>query len=310
MSMAPDNTKKYDKTRLAAFLAASLAVLFVLIKGSLYYSTGAASFLASLLDSAMDLGLSGIMWMGLKYASKPADANHRYGHGKMEALLGFIQSLIIGGAALALAWQAGVRFKSPVLLTPDIMDIASCVFILVGTLFLVMFQTRIIKETGSLAIQGDRAHYIGDLSGNVGLLLLLVVNAYHPISWLDPLFCTIIAITLFYMAGEVARGAVNVLLDHEVDDLKREEILQASLDVQGVRGVHDLRVIEAGVHLHISLDIEVDPSLSLVAAHDIALLVEKTLLRVAPGAEIMIHIDPEGALEDSRHETLEPHHFQ
>ncbi len=299
----------YSKTRMMAAFTVGLALLMVVIKTYLYTSTGASSFLASLIDSLTDLLLSGITWMGVRWASKPADDNHRYGHGKMEALIGFMQFLIVSAAALTLGWQAGARLAVPEALNPGWLDIGLTIAILGSTLLLVSMQNKVVAETGSLAIRGDQAHYASDLWGNAALVFLLIINLFGDFSWLDPVFTAVIAVVLLSAAGKIGRDSMNTLLDHEAPDDTRYQLLEAALKVGGVSGVHDLRVIESGLHLRILLDIEVDGHMLLSEAHDISRRVESALLSIAPSAEIMIHIDPVGELEDSRHETLEPHHF-
>lgn len=299
----------YSKTKMMAAFTVGLVLLMVAVKTYLYVATGAASFLASLIDSLTDLFVSGVTWMGVRWASKPADDNHRYGHGKMEALIGLFQFLIVSAAALTLAWQAGDRLATPQPLSPTFLDIGLTIGIFAANSFLVSMQNRVIKETGSLAIRGDQAHYASDLLGNGALLVLLILNMVGSFGWLDPVFTAMIAVVLLSAAGKVGRDSINTLLDHEAPEEVRLQLLESALKTPGVSGVHDLRVIESGLCLRVLLDIEVDGHLSLSAAHDISKEVERALLVIAPSAEIMIHIDPVGELEDSRHEKLEPHHF-
>lgn len=307
--MTADTSHAYHLPQLAARCAAGLAFLFILIKTWMFTETGASSFLASLLDSGMDLGLSGLMWLVLKWAGRPADARHRHGYGKIEGLLGCAQATIAFVASMALAWQAGMRFRHPVEFVAGTMDIALCAFMVLGTCALVAFQTHVIRKTGSLAVKGDRAHYIGDIASNAALLFLVLVNAFHPVAWLDPMITIAIAIGLLVMAAEIIQHALYMLLDREVPEERREEFFVAASMVEGVDGVHDLRVIDSGMRLNISLDVEMDGGLTLTQAHEIAKNVENALLVLAPDAEIMIHMDPSGDREDSRHENLRPMHF-
>ncbi len=309
MSTATPATDSYRLARMAARCAAALALLFIVIKTWLYMETGASSFLASLLDSGMDLGLSGLMWLVLKWAARPADSRHRHGYGKIEGLLGCLQAMIACVAALALGWRAGVQLQNPVAFVPGNADLFLCLFMVIGTCALVAFQTHIIKQTGSLAVKGDRAHYIGDIASNAALLFLVIINRFYPTTWLDPMITLAIAIGLLVMTTEILQHAMHMLLDREVSEERREEFFVAASLVDGVAGLHDLRAIDNGMRLSISLDVEIDGDLSLVAAHDIAKNVENALLALAPDAEIMIHMDPVGEREDSRHENLKPMHF-
>lgn len=299
----------YRLPRLAARCAAALALIFICMKAWLYAETGAASFLASLLDSGMDLALSSVMWFALKWAGRPADARHRHGYGKIEALIGCVQGLVAGTAAALLGWQTGVHLKNPMVLVPSGLDTILCFAMVIGTCALVAFQTFIIKKTGSLAVKADRAHYLGDIGSNAALLILVVVNGIQPVPWLDPLITGLIAVALLSMSIEIIGHGVYMLLDREVSEEKREEFFVAASMVAGVDSIHDLRVIDTGMRLRISLDVELDGDLTLTAAHNIAKDVENALLALSPGAEILIHMDPIGDREDSRHENLKPMHF-
>jgi ferrous-iron efflux pump FieF len=309
MSSQAPAVDTYRLPRLAARCAAGLALIFIGMKAWLYTETGAASFLASLLDSGMDLALSSVMWLALKWAGRPADARHRHGYGKIEALIGCVQGLIAGSAGILLGWQAGLRLQNPVELNPSLFDMGLCAAMVVGTCALVAFQTYIIKKTGSLAVRADRAHYLGDIGSNAALLILVLVNGFQSVPWLDSVITALIAMALLSMSAEIIGHGVYMLLDREVSEEKREEFFVAASMVSGVDSIHDLRVIDTGMKLRISLDVEMDGDLTLTEAHDIAKNVENALLTLAPDAEIMIHMDPIGDREDSRHENLKPMHF-
>lgn len=292
-----------------ALIAVATAIAMIFIKAYLYNATGAASFLASLLDSVMDVFLSGSSWLAVRWAAKPADANHRYGHGKIEALCGLFQALLVGAAAAFLAWQAGMRIAAPEPLNSGFVDMGLAALVLITTTVLVTLQKRVIAESQSMAIKGDQAHYTSDIFTNGGLLVLLVINHFVDVSWLDPIFTMLISVVLLITVYEVSETALRTLLDHEVEEEMRQKLMLAALRTDGVEGVHDFRAIETGSRIVIAMDIEVDDTLSLVEAHEIAREVERAILGLSPNAEIFIHVDPKGDIHDSRHMDLEPHHF-
>lgn len=299
----------YAKLKTMTAITVAAALLMVGVKIYLFFVTGAVSFLAVMLDSIMDVGLSVATFIGVYWASKPADRRHRYGYGKVEALLALFQSLLLSFAALSLAWEAGKRFSAPTMLVAGTIEIAMTVFILLVTVGLVHLQNKVVEQTNSLAIKGDRAHYTSDVFTNGGVLILLIVNHFMPVPWLDPLYTMGIAIYLLFNAYDVGCDAANMLLDKEACEELREEIFVAASMVKGVEGVHDLRVIDRGLSKSVSLDIVLDGDISVNAGHDIAKAVEMAILKISPDAEIMIHVDPVGDIEDSRHEELKPLHF-
>lgn len=303
------NRDLYAKVKTMAAATFGMAVFMVAIKTYLFFATDAVSFLALMLDSLMDVGLSAATLIGVYWAAKPADSRHRYGYGKVEALLAMFQSLFLALAALSISWLAGMRLVYPQALTAHVFEIGLTVFVFFANLGLVALQNKVVNETNSLAIKGDRAHYTSDVFTNGGVLVLLILNLAMPAYWLDPFFTLAIAAFLLYNAYVVASGAANMLLDKESPEELREEMFVAASMVDGVAGVHDLRIIDRGLRLSLSLDIEMDGDLSLIAAHNIAKDVENALLKIAPNAEIMIHMDPVGDREDSRHIQLKPLHF-
>lgn len=308
--MSMDAKKTFTLTpESIALVAVVAASAMIVVKGYLYEATGASSFLASLLDSVMDVFLSGSTWLAVRWAAKPADANHRYGHGKIEALCGLFQAGLVGVASAFLAWHAGSMMAAPQPLQAGFFDIALAALILVTTSVLVLLQKKVLEETQSMAIRGDQAHYTSDIVINAGLLILLIINHFLSAPWIDALFTIIISMILLITVYEVGARALNTLLDHEVDETLRQRLILAVLRTDGVEGVHDFRAIETGTRIAIVMDIEVDSALSLIEAHDIARDAERSILAISPGAEIFIHVDPKGDIHDSRHMDLEPHHF-
>lgn len=306
---SPAEKGHYAKIKLMAAVTVGMALFMVGIKTYLYLLTDAVSFLAVMLDSLMDVGLSVATLVGVYWASKPADRRHRFGYGKMEALVALLQAIFLSLASLTLCWEAGHRLMEPHVLNAGMFEILATAFIFIANLALVAMQNRVVTETGSLAISGDKAHYTSDLFTNGGVLFILAVNHVAPAAWMDPALTLVIAFYLLFSAFTVGQGAANMLLDREAPEELREEMFVAASMVEGVAGVHDLRVIDRGTWMSASLDIELDGDINLMAAHDIAKHVESALLAIVPNAEIMIHMDPVGDREDSRHKILRPLHF-
>jgi len=284
---------------------AALIIVGILIfaKTVAFLLSGSASVLSTLTDSLADAMMSVTAFISLRMSLKPADNEHRYGHGKIEGLFALVQSVIIAIAGMIVAYTAFIHFMNPVEITDHMLSGGVMVLSIILTLVLVYIQKQALQDTKSLAIEADHAHYKSDIAINVGVLLVLVLTFYGIPSWIDPVFALFVALYIWHTAYEVGQSAVNMLLDREVEGEIREQIKEIVLSHSEVMDMHDLRAIRSGMKMIVNFDIDVDPNILLWSAHEIARDVELKLLEQFPNTEIMIHIDPAGSPADSRHST-------
>lgn len=287
------------KVRRAALAASATAVTLILLKLVAYLASGSASVLAALVDSLMDAAASLLNLFALRFATQPADAEHRFGHGKMESLAALGQSLFISGSALLLAIEGVSRILHPTPVTALPWAIGVMLFSLIATLLLLSYQRRVIKQTGSLAIQADALHYSSDLLLNGGILLALGLSAFG-FHWADALFAVGIAGYMLWNARHIGIDAAHALLDRALPAEELEQIKQIAHDQPGVLGFHDLRTRQSGPTRFIQLHLELPDNLSLVDAHAIADQLERKLLSAFPDADILIHQDPQSAIRRER----------
>ncbi|WP_439105887.1 cation diffusion facilitator family transporter [Congregibacter sp.] len=285
--------------KLASFASVAAACLLISIKFVAYANTGAVSLLASLLDSCMDAGASLINLVAVRYALTPADKNHRFGHGKAESLAALFQAAFILATCAFLIHEAIHR-----LITPEpILAVRSGVIVMLLavliTTALVLFQTHVVRRTGSTAIHADSVHYRADLLSNAATLLALVFAA-QGVTRADPIFAIFIATYLLVSTRGILRLALNELLDRELPLAQQQAITEIALNHPSVRGMHDLRTRQSGRTPIIQLHLEMDAEISLLEAHRIAEEVESAIFEQFPGADIVVHQDPEGVTELQR----------
>jgi ferrous-iron efflux pump FieF len=296
MRSTPDHARLL---RLATYASVATATLLILAKLAAWLATGSVSVMASLVDSLMDVGASFVNLLAVHWSLQPADDDHRFGHGKAESLAGLGQAAFIAGSALFLALNAVDRLINPVPMSDLGIGIAVMLFAMAATGLLLTFQHRVIRVTASTAIRADALHYATDLATNSATLLALILAV---LGWpgLDPVFALGIAVYIFYSALHIAREAVDLLMDREIDGDQRRQIRDLAMMVAGVRGVHDLRTRRAGHLLVIQLHLELDRDLPLWEAHAISDQVEASLRAALPAADITIHQDPAGLDEGQR----------
>ncbi|MEM6901076.1 MAG: cation diffusion facilitator family transporter, partial [Pseudomonadota bacterium] len=172
-----------DKESLAWARTATLAAILVaatlcIAKIIAWLMTGSAAVLGSLADSGLDLFGSVVAAGAVRYASLPADENHRFGHQKVEALTALGQVALIAASATLVSWESVQRLISPEPIDQPLIALGVLALSLAMTVGLVIFQTLALKRSGSLIVKGDRAHYIGDVIANGGALIAVAVGVY------------------------------------------------------------------------------------------------------------------------------------
>lgn len=276
----------------------AVAITLILAKSLTYFQTGSVALLSSLVDSGIDFLASAITAFGIAKAGKPPDKDHRFGHGKAEALAAAAQTLFILGSSVFLVTEAFQRIVAPQPLENEGLGYAVMGFAIVMTLGLLALQTHTIKRTKSIAIASDRLHYIGDVLINIAVMAAFFLQKKLAIAWIDPLFAIFIAGGMFVAAMKIGRTTINVLMDAELPEKERQGIIALAKSVPGVVDVHDLRTRSDGEKLFVEIHVEMNPDISLRAAHDITESVMNVLAKAHNGADVLVHQDPAGLREE------------
>lgn len=283
--------------KLATTTSVAVAGTLIGVKFFAWIVTDSVSILSTLIDSLLDVAASLVNLMAVRHALTPADHEHRFGHGKAEPLAALGQSAFIAGSACLLLFEASRRLLHPVAVSNGSIGIAVMVFSIVLTVALVLFQRSVVRRTGSFAIQADSLHYKGDVLINGSVIVSLLLAEQLGWRYADPLFGGAIAVYILMNAWSIARGALDMLMDREMPDEDRRRIRELALAHPEVREMHDLRTRLSGPYAFIQLHLEMDGSLKLMRAHEIADQVEAEIVAAFPGAEVIIHEDPEGLPE-------------
>jgi cation diffusion facilitator family transporter len=280
--------------RLATRAALATALLLALAKALAWWLSGSVSLLAGLTDSLLDGAASLLNLIAVHYALRPADEDHRYGHGKAEALAGLAQALFVGASAVLVAVQAIERLQHPQPLGAQTLGIAVMLLSLAMTVALLLFQRHVVRVTGSTAVRADSLHYRSDLLLNSGILLALVLAGF---GWqrLDPLFGLGIAAYILWSAVSIVREAVAVLMDEELAPELSERMHLLASGVPGVLGTSDLRTRISGTHWFVQLHVELPGDLSLQQSHSLCKQVEDAIRSEFPRAQVLAYATPTAA---------------
>lgn len=278
--------------RRASGAALAVALFLALSKAVAWWLSGSVSLLAGLTDSLLDGAASLINLLAVHYSLRPADDDHRYGHGKAEALAGLGQAAFIGVSALLVGAQGVDRLLHPQPLGAPLMGIVVIVVSLLLTAALLAYQRHVVRLTGSTAIRADSLHYRSDLLLNLSILVALVLASY---GWarLDAVFGIAIAFYILWSAASILREAAAVLMDTELSPEIGEDMQRLARNVPGVLGCHDLRTRISGTRWFVQLHLELPGELSLSRAHALCDEVEAAIKAHYPRAEVLVHADPQ-----------------
>lgn len=276
----------------SVFFAATL----IIIKIIAWNRTSSVSIFASLIDSGMDALASIINLFAIRYALEPPDDQHRYGHGKAEAIAGLAQASFIAGSAVILLLNAIDRIVNPRELQNIDVGIGVMSLSLALTIGLVLYQKHVAKVTGSTAIKADALHYLTDILSNGATIVALYLAT---IGWpmLDVFLGFAIGLYILHSAWEIVTESLNMLLDRELPNEVKKKISEVVLSHEKVYGFHDLRTRKAGIMQYVQFHLELDDDLTIIEAHDISEEVEELMIKNFPNTETIVHIDPKSLYE-------------
>jgi ferrous-iron efflux pump FieF len=293
---APANSALLNRS--AAIASIAVAALLVGLKGWAAWSTGSTAMLGSLADTLLDLVASLATLAGVWVAAQPDDAEHRFGHGKAEALAAMFQVVLISISALGLASRAVEQMLGGGRTAAAGEGIAVSLIAMAATLALLGWQRHVIRRTGSLAIATDHVHYQSDLLLNLAVIAALALDQYGGVAGADPVFGLIIALWLAWGAWRASTRAIEELMDREWAEDKKARFVEVLGRHPELRGVHDLRTRTSGNRDFVQFHVWVDPAMTVRHAHQVMDEIEAKLLAEFPGVEILIHPDPEGLVDE------------
>ncbi len=293
----------------AAFASISVALLLLGMKAWAVWATGSTAMLGSLADTALDLVASLATLAGVWVAAQPADAEHRFGHGKAEALAAMFQVVLISISAVGLAvravqqWIAGGRTEA----AQD--GILVSAIALAATLALLAYQRFVIARTQSIAIATDHVHYQSDILLNLAVIAALALDQYGGIAGADPVFALAIAAWLAWGAWRASQTAIEQLMDREWPEQKRQRFVEIAARHPELEHLHDLRTRTSGMRDFVQFHVDLPGSMTVDQSHAIIDRVEHELCRHFPNLELLIHIDPAGHVDEPGNPLIEANEF-
>ena len=284
-------------TRRITSLSVAVASILTVLKALVWFASDSVSILASLADSGLDLVAALGTFFAVRYAAAPPDAEHRYGHGKAEAFASLVQAGLVfaSGALIGQAAIDHLLHPTPIAQSGWALGVMAISTLL--TAGLIAAQTQVLRKTRSVAVTGDRAHYVADLASNIMALIAIAAATLFSFNGFDALGGLAVAAVLLWGAISVFRQASNELMDHELPDEARARIIALMTQDPRLTDVHQLRTRASGPTIHLQMHADLDPTLSLEVAHEVVVAAERRVLVAFPSADIIIHPDPRGRAE-------------
>lgn len=278
----------------AALASVALALVLLGAKGWAALETGSTAMLGSLADTGLDLVASIGTLAGVRIAALPADSDHRFGHGKAEALVALGQVVLITVSAIGIGWRGIDRLINGGQTVAMELGIAVSAVAIAATLLLLAYQRRVIARTGSVAIRTDNIHYKSDLMLNGAVIAALLLDQWFRMTGADAAMGIAIAAWLLFSGWRASAAAIDQLMDREWPEEERARFLAAAAEYPELSGLHDLRTRTSGTHNFAQFHVWVPAEWTVREAHDRMDAIEEQLQRRFPGTEILMHLDPEG----------------
>ena len=277
----------------ASYASVLVALILIAVKLFTWFLTDSVSVMASLLDSIMDSLASLVNVVAIRFAIKPADDEHRFGHGKAEALAAVAQAAFIIGSGLLLFLYSVQRLFQPSASELQHTGIGIGVMVIATalTLGLVLVQRHAIRVTDSPLIKTDSLHYQTDLLINCSIIIALLLAS---IGWsrVDVYMGLAIAGYICREAGKLGYQSLQSLMDRELPPEIDKQIAAIALNEAGVQGLNGLRTRQSGSNYIVQLHVEMNAAISLHQAHAIADNVEREIEAAFPGSDVIVHQEP------------------
>lgn len=274
---------------MSSILAAVFLTSFKLVVGLLTFSLG---ILSEALHSMLDLLAAVITYFSVRMSDKPADKDHNYGHGKIENLSAFLESILLVVTCIWIIYEASRR-----LISGDThIEVSIWSYVVVITSMVVDFSRsrllfKIAKKTNSQALEADAIHFSTDIFSS-GVVLLGLICANFGYYKADVFSALGVAVIVLYISYRLGKRAIDVLLDH-VPEGATDIVEKRLRSIPEVKSFHDLKIRTAGADTFIKVNIHFNPEINLITAHHLCDEIEHDIGLLIPRSEVFVHAEPE-----------------
>ncbi|MGE5409133.1 MAG: cation diffusion facilitator family transporter [Syntrophothermus sp.] len=284
----------------AALSIASNAVL-ILLKIVVGAITGSIAIITEAVHSLIDLVASVIAYLSVRAADEPADAEHPYGHEKVENLAAAIEGMLILVGAAVIVYEATRQLVNGAEVQRVGLGIAVMAFSVLADLTVSRILSRQARTSESQALEGDAAHLRTDAMTSLGVLFGLLLVEVTGDAAFDPITALVVAVAIVWAGFRLLRRSTGILVDEALptEELDQIEAAIAAARTPEVAGYHKLRARRAGNRRHIDFHVQYRRGTSLERAHELAHLMRDEIEAEIPRSEVLIHVEPETSFRSS-----------
>jgi cation diffusion facilitator family transporter len=260
--------------------------------------TGSIAIITEAIHSAIDLMASVVALVSVRKADEPADADHPYGHEKVENLAAAIEGMLILVGAGVVVYEATRRLSTGAEVEKLGVGMAVIAGSVVVNVLVSGLLSRRARELGSPALEGDAAHLRADALTSLGVLGGLALAEFTDEPAFDPIAALCVAAAIVYAGIRILSRSGRVLVDEAPppEELDRVEAAIARSRTPEIVGYHKLRARRAGAHRHIDLHVQFRSGTTLERAHSLAHRLRGAIEEEFPGTDVLIHVEPEEAV--------------
>lgn len=286
------STSRHRLNLRAAAASISVATALIALKAWAQIETGSLAIAASLVDSVLDLMIALANLAAIRYAARPADDDHSFGHTAAEDIAALAQAAIVSVSALAIAASAAGRLANPGPLQAEGLGLAVMLAALALTGGLVWYQSRVARRTGSKIVAADMAHYASDFLPMLAALVSMAASKWLGVTALDSVLALAAAAWILRTGLKIGTSAWHGLMDREAPAETVAQIVAIANATPGLSGWHDLKTRTSGTKLFVQIHAEIDGGLTLHEAHEIAATLRHAILALDGDVDVIVHQDP------------------
>ncbi len=268
------------------------AVFITAIKVIAAYFSGSLAIITEVVNSGVDIFVCLVTIFSVKYAAKPADEDHNYGHEKAENISALIQVLFLFGTSSFIIYEAVQRIflgKHPSL-NITLFTFTALIVSMVIDFIRARALNKIADETKSNALKADALHFSSDIMSSM-IVIIGLIFSYYGFEKADAISALVVAAIIIILGVKMSRKAIDSLLDRVPPGLS-EKIRYETLLIDGVEGIRNFRIRSTGAKIFIDMVIDISRIIPFSKAHDIMDAVERRLTQLIDNADIVIHSEP------------------
>ncbi|RYG74170.1 cation transporter [Lentibacillus lipolyticus] len=294
-----DRDQRSRKAQFASWIGIVGNLLLAAMKGAAGWVSGSRALIADAAHSASDVVSSIAVLAGVRYASKPPDKEHPYGHGKAENIAAIIVSILLIFAGIEIAWSSINVFWDDKLEAPTGIALLAVIISIISKEVLFQYKYRLGKRINSPALVTDAWHHRSDALSSLGVLvgvggaMIGERIGWSQLVYLDPIAGVAVALLIIVLGYKMARESIDLVLENVLDNKESKRFILTAKSVTGVKQIDEIRARVHGAYVVVDLKISVDAALDVEEAHHISKNVKHKLMREHEDVnDVLVHINP------------------